>query len=256
MAWNLRTDADISHPMGGYRLLPKDELLEVLRTGSAAYLLGATDYGENVRVIWSDFREQSIPKEWFKSPTTEPDFRDPEVIDSGLTLKLGDFEADGLALPFYRQPMQGLADHGEAYARSMNYQLGDSLDGFLSRIGGDVQYYSVQADPPLLTTSGKAFVIGTHQYLNLERSRYEMAIALGHYVLHSKNGDNPLTIYPNRNFPVLAKEARAFARGLLIGKEDLLKYYDQYKGSLAALGARYMLQPEVVQQRLRDLGIP
>lgn len=254
MAWNLRTDTPF-YPADGYNLLPKDELLEVIRTGAAAYLLGTRASRENVHVIWSDFREQDIPQSWFTSPTTEPDFRNPEVIDSGLTLKLGDFEADGLALPFYRSPMQGTGAHGEAYAASMNYQLGDSLDGFISRIGGDVQYYSVYADPPLLRTSGKSFIVGTHQYLNLERSRYELAIALGHYVLHSENGDKPLTIYPARNFPVMAKEAREFARALLIPKDDLLEYHKQYNGSMAALGARYMLQPDTVKRRLKDIGV-
>lgn len=244
-----------------YRLLPEEDLLQILRGGADSYLIGAMSQEGQVRVLWSDLREQAIPYDWFTS-TTEPDFTDVEVIDWGQTLRLGPFEADVTALPYYREPLDAMT-LGEAYAKGTEtrkaFIVGDFLDSYVSRLGGEVLYYNSSADPPLLTvTPGKGFTVGVHRYLDLERSRYEIAAAIGHYVLHSEEGRKPLVIVSHRDFPLRYREARKFARAFLLDRNDLLESYERVKDSkdhLRALSARYLLQPAIIRQRLNDLGV-
>lgn len=83
----------------GYNWIPKGEFLEVLRTGKDSYLIGVKVTSRLVKVVWSDFEEQAIPKTWFKPQgKVKPDFTKVSIIASGQTLQLGTYEVSAEAL--------------------------------------------------------------------------------------------------------------------------------------------------------------
>jgi hypothetical protein len=80
------------------RLLSADSLAEVLSTPERAdYFIGGTSApASRVLLLFrGDFEPLVVPYSWFKARPggPRPDFEDFEVIDSGQTLRLGEYEA-------------------------------------------------------------------------------------------------------------------------------------------------------------------
>jgi hypothetical protein len=84
-------------PDDGVRLLPADELTDVMMDQNAADLLigGVVDTDDKALVLYrGNLDRLVVPLQWFRSgPKARPDFAAFAVTDHGQTVKLGDYEA-------------------------------------------------------------------------------------------------------------------------------------------------------------------
>lgn len=131
-------------PGQGIKLLPDEELTEVLNSEDREYLFigGSVDDIDRVVVlIRGDLDRLIIPFAWFSSreSTAEPDFADFEVTDYGQTLRFGSFEVatDAILYEFdaeYRRRAKHRAldqDHSFGGAlRRLRLQKGVSREDF------------------------------------------------------------------------------------------------------------------------------
>jgi hypothetical protein len=88
-------------PDEGLRLLPKEQLLEVVGAPNRADLfIGGAPAFDSVVLVRGDLEPILVPQSWFRGRPNgpKPAFGDLEIIDSGQTVRLGDYEAAAEAI--------------------------------------------------------------------------------------------------------------------------------------------------------------
>lgn len=85
-----------------YRMIPKEELWEILELPTKnTYFVGINvDQDEKIVILLrGDESVLRVPFSWFEEGAVEkPNFKDYEVIDYGLTIRFGNYEAAGDAI--------------------------------------------------------------------------------------------------------------------------------------------------------------
>lgn len=84
----------------GVRLLPREELCEVMSTPNRAdYIVGGSSSGDPIVLFRGDLSRLLVPRSFFRTnPTARPDFDDFEVTDYGQTVQLGEYGASTHAI--------------------------------------------------------------------------------------------------------------------------------------------------------------
>jgi hypothetical protein len=83
-------------PDDGLRLLPREQLLEVIGAPNRADLfIGGAAALDSVVLVRGDLEPMVVPQAWFKARPKgpKPDFDALEIIDGGQTVRLGEYEA-------------------------------------------------------------------------------------------------------------------------------------------------------------------
>jgi hypothetical protein len=117
----------------GVRLLPTDELAEVLSSADRADLfIGAAVARADAAVILyrGNLEPLVVPLSWFREPAEgpRPDFSDVAVTDFGQTIRLGDYEAATDAI------LYEFDDDHRRRAKKRQLETDRSLGGALRRL--------------------------------------------------------------------------------------------------------------------------
>ncbi|MGZ0175141.1 MAG: ImmA/IrrE family metallo-endopeptidase, partial [Planctomycetales bacterium] len=124
--------------------------------------------------------------------------------------------------------------------------------------GGRIKHrkYRKNVTPP---TSGSIFVHGTEDfdiclptYTSPLRDRFTIAHELGHYFLHSDQGEIPIVAFRNGSTRI-EWEANWFAASLLMPKAEFRQAASRDL-SVAALAARFGVSQEAARVRKEALG--
>jgi len=149
----------------------------------------------------------------------------------------------------------------EAYARSVSDQLGfapgDALHAVLERVGGRIQ----KRDPsqyPFSLEAGSVFVHGVCDFdivlaslWHPTRDRFTVAHELGHYFLHSQQGQRPIIAWRHGSTRI-EWEANWFAAEFLMPAVDFADR--QARGwSESKLAAWFGVSPEAARVRMKVL---
>lgn len=141
--------------------------------------------------------------------------------------------------------------------KAVDYELGESLEDVIRALGGRLHYLDVIAweetdDGSILVHGPQDFDICLAQFNSDLRDRFTVAHELGHYFLHSKQGD--IQIEAARFGTGRAEwEANWFAAALLMPEDDVRQQYD--RTGEVGLAARYQVSTEALKVRLDSLEL-
>ncbi len=147
----------------------------------------------------------------------------------------------------------------EQFARDQGFLPGDSIEPLVERLGGYVKYLGVhdsffEHDGSLRVWGPGEFEIRISGLTGAERDRFTIAHELGHYVLHSKCGEEKIQADRNGSTPV-EWEANWFAAALLMPADDFKATCEWNYNDPVAVAARYMVSAKAAEIRMESLGI-
>jgi len=142
-------------------------------------------------------------------------------------------------------------------ASTLKFKPGSDPKELVEQLEGRIHYRSLYE---LVEESGSIFVHAEHdfdivlpQYTSPIRDRFTVAHELGHYFLHSNQGETQI-IATRLGSTRIEWEANWFAAELLMPKEMFIKLYNQTK-DLAALTNHFRVSAEAAEVRRKSLGI-
>jgi len=112
-----------------------------------------------------------------------------------------------------------IEDYAEKVADALKFEIGEPPDRLVERLGGRVVYENMDL---LMSEDGSIFVHDSNdfdvllpQYTSPRRDRFTIAHELGHYFLHSAQGEIPIIAY-RQGSSRIEWEANWFAAALLM----------------------------------------
>lgn len=150
-----------------------------------------------------------------------------------------------------RQQIQTFA---ESIRQGLGYEQGDSLDGVIQRLGGDLLYVGVdhRDGPSIIVRSPRSFEIKVFVASQLEQARVSLAHELGHYFLHSQSGQKPIEA-PFFGEGQVEIEANWFAYAFLMPEEEFRAKWPQ---GIDHVHTYYWVSRAVIEARAKQLGLP
>lgn len=151
-------------------------------------------------------------------------------------------------------------ERAEAFAARNNFLPGDRIEPVVSRIGGVIRYLDRRAsdevaeDGSLIVRGREDFEIFLSAHTGVERDRFTIAHELGHYVLHSQQGEVPL-VATRFGSTRVEWEANWFAAAFLMPQGDYRAAFERYGGQIPALASRYLVSLRAAQVRAVALGL-
>ncbi|MBF0133647.1 MAG: ImmA/IrrE family metallo-endopeptidase [Magnetococcales bacterium] len=155
-----------------------------------------------------------------------------------------------------------IGDLAERFARVVGFSPGgDLLDVVEKKLGGKLRY--AEANEWLDTASGSIEVLGPNRFTitlanftGPNRNRFTIAHELGHYVLHSQLGNQPLKAPRKGNSPA-EREADWFAAAFLMPREPFKKALLDAGDppNLYLLVGRFQVSIPAVEYRIEGLKI-
>lgn len=143
-------------------------------------------------------------------------------------------------------------------AELFNYKIGGDIKKIVSNLGGNIVYR--EYDDIFLPDDGTIFVDGPNNFeIHLPnftgplRDRFTIAHEIGHYVLHSRFGENKIKVARFGSGPT-EREADWFAAGFLMPEEEFKKDYKKPL-SLEMIAAKYLVSVDVASVRAKQLGL-
>lgn len=164
----------------------------------------------------------------------------------------------------------------EKAASVLGYEIGGELEPIVNKIGGRVHYqwYSLQEtckidrEIPLeisgLATdhySGVVVVKGQNDFdillsphTGILRDRFTIAHELGHYFLHSQQGEIPL-IAARLESDLAEWEANWFAAGFLMPEVKVREFCEEHSSDTFRGAACFQVSPQAFEVRVKSLGL-
>ena len=150
-------------------------------------------------------------------------------------------------------------EYASRVARSLDFGPGNNIETLIERFGGSVRY----DDPSDIAMSNNGGTIWVHGKNDFEivlpnttsprRDRFTLAHEFGHYLLHSKQGQQPLVA--NRTGSDRAEwEANWFAAGFLMPKSELEKAIKSTNSPIL-LADLFQVSTKAMQIRLSSIGL-
>lgn len=117
-------------------------------------------------------------------------------------------------------PKKDVFDIAEKIAHMLDFKVGDPLEPIVKRLGGKIEYQDLNAwlseeSGAIRVRGNKDFTIYLSNFTGPLRDRFTIAHELGHYVLHSKFGEQPIRVARGGSDRV-EWEANWFAAGFLM----------------------------------------
>ena len=149
-------------------------------------------------------------------------------------------------------------EFAEVIAKECEFQVGTDPKELVEDLNGRIHLLDI-AELSNSNTSGSIFVHGTEDfdiclptYTSPLRDRFTIAHELGHYFLHSAQGDIPIVAFRNGSTRI-EWEANWFAASLLMPKAEF-RQAARLGLSVAALASRFGVSQEAARVRKEALG--
>lgn len=152
-----------------------------------------------------------------------------------------------------KQKVEKIAEQVGEFA---GFEVGDDLNQIVERLGGRLSYQSIDdwavEDGSIFVHGEGDFDIKLPHYTSPLRDRFTIAHELGHYFLHSNQGEIPIIAY-RKGTGRLEWEANWFAASLLMPQEKFAAAIQH--DSLAAIAARFGVSIEAAKVRKESLSV-
>ncbi|OHD56545.1 MAG: hypothetical protein A2014_04435 [Spirochaetes bacterium GWF1_49_6] len=161
------------------------------------------------------------------------------------------------------QPLGASKSSVEEYAKKvidqLGYKKGEDLDKILEELGGKT--FTIPPDdldqtPSMVVDGENSFIINLPLYSNYLRNRFTIAHEIGHYLLHSKQGQIPIEVRRSGDNERVEWEANWFAAAFLMSKNEIEKDWNENGiRDIYTLASIYQVSIEAMQIRLTALGL-
>lgn len=141
-------------------------------------------------------------------------------------------------------------------AHKLGYKAGGDIEAIIRSLGGTVHrtdWASALQTGSLEVVGEEDFTINLSPYSGERRARFTMAHELGHYLLHSNLGKEPITIKRDGDNSRVEWEANWFAAGFLMPEDEFRKLAD-LGWSDAEIGEHFDVSEAAVEIRRKALG--
>lgn len=154
-------------------------------------------------------------------------------------------------------PKETIEQIAEMFGKQLEIKPAEELIRVVKQLGGEVKHQSADEsqDGSIDVRKRGDFTIFLSPFTGRFRDRFTVAHELGHYVLHSRLGEEPLTI--NREGSDRAEwEANWFAAALLMPKTEFTNKAQELEGDLAEIAYYFDVSSEAAGIRKKSLGLP
>jgi len=149
----------------------------------------------------------------------------------------------------------------ETYARSVakigEFSVGDDPSDLVEKIGGRVHYESLDE---VVSENGSIFVHGPSdfdilltEYTSPRRDRFTIAHELGHYFLHSEQGEFPIIAY-RQGSTRIEWEANWFAAALLMPADEFREAWGRLQ-DISELAEEFGVSEDAARVRRESLNV-
>lgn len=150
-----------------------------------------------------------------------------------------------------------IGDFAEKIAKELNYPQKKDIISIIQYLGGEIyylDYYELNqtASGSILVHGQNDFQMFLSKYTGKLRNNFTLAHELGHYFMHSVQGETPIYAERSTNSR-LEQEADFFAGSFLMPKKKFLADYQQLK-KITLLAQKYKVSDPAAYTRLKVLG--
>jgi len=143
-------------------------------------------------------------------------------------------------------------EYAEQVATAFDFGVGEHPSAIVEKLGGRIHY---EAMDELLDEAGSIFVHGEAdfdillpEYTSPKRDRFTIAHELGHYFLHSTQGETPIIAY-RQGSTRIEWEANWFAAALLMPASEFRSACVELDGSLPLIADRFGVSEDAATVR-------
>lgn len=159
------------------------------------------------------------------------------------------------------ESIERIADH---FRHAIRMVAADDMHELVKALKGSVKVVKpeerqLDAHGTLEVRSSDDWTIYLASHTGPLQDRFTLAHELGHYVLHSRMGSQPLKAsrtFKSTSLPDVAEsEADAFAFALLMPRERVLEAAEKYGRDPFLLSAEFGVDPNIADMRLKSLDL-
>jgi predicted transcriptional regulator len=165
--------------------------------------------------------------------------------------------AEGDAIPPANVTKRAVEEYAHDLAGVADFQPGDSPIELAERLGGRIAYLQMDewlAENGSIFVHGEAdFDITLPRYTSPNRDHFTVAHELGHYFLHSEQGQVPIIAY-RQGSTRIEWEANWFAASLLMPRKAFRDAWKKHS-NLAMIASLFGVSQDAAEVRRRALGI-
>lgn len=164
---------------------------------------------------------------------------------------------EGAAISPSNLRKESVEKYAEHVAEVFDFGAGDDPSDLVRVIGGRVHYQHLDdwldEDGSIFVHADQDFDILLPTYTSPLRDRFTIAHELGHYFLHSDQGDLPIVAY-RRGSTRIEWEANWFAASLLMPRAEFQEVC-QGNGNLRRIAAHFSVSEDAARVRREALGV-
>ena len=151
-------------------------------------------------------------------------------------------------------PKKTIEEIAELFAKQLSITPGAPLESVVEQLGGQIKHLDVEcsADGSITVEGEGNFTIFLSPFTGRFRDRFTVAHELGHYVLHSRFGVEPLKVAREGNDRA-EWEANWFAAALLMPQEEFTAMAKNL--DLPELAYHFDVSTQSAQIRMESLGL-
>lgn len=153
-----------------------------------------------------------------------------------------------------------IEDIAEAFAKATNYVPGRTdIRSYVEQLGGIIEDVGNNEDSnggTIEVRGAKEFTIRLFLYTSPKRKNFTIAHELGHYVLHSRLGQEQIIAQRNGNNDLAEREANSFAAAFLMPEKEVRERFDvETPGIIGNLAETFNVSISAMDWRCRNLKL-
>lgn len=153
-----------------------------------------------------------------------------------------------------------IEDIAETFAKVTNYIPGvTDIRNYVSQLGGTIEDVGNNEDSSggtIEVRGTKEFTIKLFLYTSPKRKNFTIAHELGHYVLHSRLGQEQIIAQRNGNNDLAEREANSFAAAFLMPETEVRKSFNsETPGIIGNLAEKFNVSITAMEWRCRNLKL-
>ncbi|TGM97308.1 ImmA/IrrE family metallo-endopeptidase [Leptospira dzoumogneensis] len=153
---------------------------------------------------------------------------------------------------------QAISQYAERIASKLKFKPETDLEDLINSLGGELHYLDPEKleateDGSILVHGEGDFEIFLSNYTGILRDRFTIAHELGHYFLHSRQGEIAIQVERNGS-DRLEWEANWFAAAFLMPADQVKSKFKKYQ-SLSVTATYFQVSIAAMQVRLETLGL-
>lgn len=148
----------------------------------------------------------------------------------------------------------------ERFAQTTSYEPGktDIIEYVKTRLKGKIEYTDIPKDSAggSIAVMGKGnFTIYLSKATSHKRDVFTIAHEIGHYFLHSRLGEVPISASRSGDIDETEREANSFAAAFLMPEAKVRRIFDEKDGNLPALADAFNVSLSAMNWRCVNLGL-